>query len=970
VRSTIITLIGAACLPVALGGACAIVAYDQAVRSYAPGCVIATVQSGRPLQLRILQSTDLNIQTSPRPNRTSAANLVDGFDFGDETLTLLEPRDYEITVLGPRPGDSPPFKLSTRSLGPEEASRWREAEIAATRAKKSRTAGDLSAAIESWRSVQSASGVARTQLYLATVKRLSGNFAESYALFETARSVCAELADLRCQAQAANGSGLVARRLGDYDTSLSRLQESLSAYRQLSEPVLEGRTLSNLGLLHWQAGNYAGALQAFDEAAKLLRSRDPLGYARVLNNIGLCYLSTAEYDRARAVFLQALPGFLPREIGQVRSNLGRAYLLAREFTRAGPVLARALKEAATAHARGIELDALVNLAEVSLQQGHVSHARMRLEQALILARATGERKVEGSIRHQLGLAAVELGEVDAARQFFTQAIDLRRKAGARDEEGESTFALARIESSSGRSDLAAELASRSLELIEAVRSQISTPALRASYYSRKREIFDFLVDLAMAGDAGAHAGEGLLASERGRARALLDTLSSGPRELTEERASNQKRIRTIAARQVQTEAEREAQVREIELLLSRDDLVSARIRESAPRFAEPPSSVEEMQASLPLDSALLEFHLGAQGSRLWVVTRSNVRVFALPAEAVIERQAALVTRYFGEILERRRSPAKQAEFDRAMNGLSSMLFGPVAQVSLPRRLILVLDGALHRVPFAALKLKPGDTPIGLDRDLIRIPSAGLLTVRKPPDPIGTYPRSVLALADPIFSASDPRVDHLRTLHFAAPELPRLPFTAELDVISRLVPASRFTMLRGREATEAAFQKAGSRDFGVIHFSTHALIDDRVPALSRILLSAVDVNGSPVESGIGPDQMSSWGLRGSIVVLASCETALGKQVIGEGFDGFTASLLAGGASQVVLTVSRVDAEATSQFFSDFYKHLLGRTHDSLERSLTLARQALFRSERWSDPYYWAPFIAVGMPSATTTKGAVP
>jgi len=86
-------------------------------------------------------------------------------------------------------------------------------------------------------------------------------------------------------------------------------------------------------------------------------------------------------------------------------------------------------------------------------------------------------------------------------------------------------------------------------------------------------------------------------------------------------------------------------------------------------------------------------------------------------------------------------------------------------------------------------------------------------------------------------------------------------------------------------------------------------------------------------------------------------------------GFSSSLFSAGASQLVLTITEVDAQASSFFLSNVYSHFLSRNGTSMEHALTLARQSFLRSDRWSDPYYWASYVVVGMPtpSKRSTKG---
>jgi len=103
-----------------------------------------------------------------------------------------------------------------------------------------------------------------------------------------------------------------------------------------------------------------------------------------------------------------------------------------------------------------------------------------------------------------------------------------------------------------------------------------------------------------------------------------------------------------------------------------------------------------------------------------------------------------------------------------------------------------------------------------------------------------------------------------------------------------------------------------------------------------------------------------------VVLSACDTALGKQVLGEGLMGFSSSLLYAGGSQLVLALTKIDAEASSQFLSDVYRYYLPG-NNSMEHSITLARRTMAHSGRFSDPYYWASFVVIGRPTDTANTG---
>jgi CHAT domain-containing protein len=180
-------------------------------------------------------------------------------------------------------------------------------------------------------------------------------------------------------------------------------------------------------------------------------------------------------------------------------------------------------------------------------------------------------------------------------------------------------------------------------------------------------------------------------------------------------------------------------------------------------------------------------------------------------------------------------------------------------------------------------------------------------------------------------------------------------------VSRLVPPARRRILVGFDANVQKLLDLRLEDYAFVHVSTHALIDDRIPELSRVALSMVTPTGRPINGFLRPIHLSALRLGNSTVVLSACDTALGKQVVGEGLMGLTASLFYAGASQLVLSLSEVDSEGSSAFFTEVYSRVFGPPRMATEHALTLARRSLSQSTRWSDPYYWASFILYGRPT---------
>src|SRR4029077_2211085 len=240
------------------------------------------------------------------------------------------------------------------------------------------------------------------------------------------------------------------------------------------------------------------------------------------------------------------------------------------------------------------------------------------------------------------------------------------------------------------------------------------------------------------------------------------------------------------------------------------------------------------------------------------------------------------------------------------------------------------------------------------------------------------------LADPVFSASDPRLALARkagpapALKLAAlnPDLERsardvgtpgfegferLSWTRrEAEGITGIAagagPLRVLTALdfEGSRETATSPSVAGAR---IVHFATHGFLNSETPELSGLVLSLVDRNGNPTDGFLRLHDVYDLTLAADLVVLSGCRTALGKEVKGEGLLGLTRGFLYAGAPRVMASLWPVRDRATAELMQRFYRGVL---HDGLPPAAALraAQRSLRRDPRWRDPFYWAPFILQG------------
>lgn len=941
-----------------------------------PACVTVSIAHGEALQVTADSPEDVALHVSGEGHEF----LVDGFEFGRETLTLSAAGQYRIEILpvGETPKNAHltiPMSLSPLPL--QSAATWQEAELAATQSKRSKKIEDYTASLKLWQAMAQSSGVARTWLMLGDVSENLGDFIRAHENYERALEICHANSDLRCAAEAANNSGNDAQRLGQFSESFSRLQEAAKDWQELSLPELAGRTFSNIGMLFRRGADFEQAISAYDRARVLLKNRAPIAYARVQSNLGLCYSELGQQDTAQIYFRKAIhaeTGIKGAENDLIlsRMNLGRSLMLEGKFHEALPVLEITAAEAASRPNRETRAYTLNNLGQLLWRLHHTDAAENRLKSALELYGALGDKRGEAIALHYLGLIAGKRGDLNEARSRLDQALQISHDYGLRDYAVDSLYELAKLELAASNPTRAKSLVEDAIPLLEAVRSNVPGAALRASFYARRRNLLELLVTIAMRPGNEDATVDGFIAAELGRGRALLDLLAERrlstpePAELAKRQAGIRMDITLLSQRKVAASDEQKNLKQQIETLIAEDQQVGARIKESMDSHepgARPLTSLSDLQREvLSPQRAIMEYQLGEDVSYVWLVRDQQIKVFKLPPRVRIERQVAVATSLFGKILQRRRDPAMQAAFENAMGHLSATLLGHFKDAELPRSLILVLDGDLNRVPFAALRFSDREY-LGFHHDLVQAPSAAFLLQGNEPRPAPEFPKTILALYDPIFSADDPRVpsESRKRKDLLNQPFARLPFNEEMKTIAHFVPRDRYDFKGGADANTQAVQRLPLDRYGILHFSTHAIINDEIPELSKLALSVVDQQGRPVSGFLLPYQLADLRMKGSVVVLSACDTALGKKVLGEGMMGFSSSLFSAGASQLVLTVAEVDAQASSVFLSDTYSHLLGPDRTSMEHALTLARQSFLKSDRWSDPYYWASYIVVGMPT---------
>jgi CHAT domain-containing protein len=563
-------------------------------------------------------------------------------------------------------------------------------------------------------------------------------------------------------------------------------------------------------------------------------------------------------------------------------------------------------------------------------------------------------------------------------------------------EGEAAglFVTARIEAAQGSLDAALGHLDDSIRLSEALRGRVGSEDLRASLLARKIDAYGFKIEVLMRLDAlrpgQGYDAQAFMTSERARARSLLDLLSQAHADIRQgvdpALASREKAIeRALSAKAVQQVKLASARPpgpefatlnHEIEDLVAAHDRVTAEIRAASPSYAaltQPePLSLQQVQRLLDPGTLLLEYSLGAEHSYVWAVTPRELHTFQLLKREIVEAAARDLQRVLPDA-------ANPQSFDAASAKLGGMLLGPVAAQLGAKCLVVVSDPVLQAaVPFAVLA--DPNAPKGrqrlliVDHEIVQEPSASVVgalrrsTARRAP-PAGV----VAVMADPVFSATDPRLSSHRektapdpsdVLHESTrsvtgnTELAPLPYTrVEAASILALAPPARTFARFGFEATKEAAENPRLAGYRIVHFATHGLLDQHNPGLSGLVFSQFKQDGTPEDGYLRLNEVFNLSLPVELVVLSACQSGQGKLVGGEGLVGLTNGFLYAGAATLTVSLWKIDDRATAALMAGFYRAML-RDHLRPAAALRQAQLAMIHDGKWSHPAYWAAFVPEG------------
>jgi len=849
---------------------------------------------------------------------------------------------------------------------------------------------------------------------LGALKFQTGKFTESQRFNARALSVIKTFAPESVAITTLMGQmGAAAGEAGDLDLSESYFKKQLllALNLKLPDPYV-ARIYNNLGVTAATREDFTQAEKYFLHALDLAsKASSGVSTSHVWGNLSNVAqeegkLALAEYYMRRSISLHESQGAAGEidlaydlaTLASLKLDAGDAAAAIQLAQRARPILERLIPNTRNF----VEL--LLTYGNALRKQGELQPAQEIMTRALTVANNINPR---GRFAAQ---ARFDLGQVYADEGNLTQALDQHRIAEEIRKqispmalwEAKSLGAMAVIEERLGRPELAMEHYSQSIEIFDKQRSNLAradslafdrvypdySARFAALLLDRQQTVRAFeLVDHSRARTLAGTLSENhvkllsgispaLLAKDRKLEMALSDLAEERIRVLTEQKGKGLPDIdKKIAA------------------ATAEHDVVESQMRLSNPRYGaltqQKLPALAQIQAALGIDTVLLEYCIRREHSYVFAVDRRRIRSFELSAGTQLNKLALATYQLWSK-----RNPKSEAQ--ATAEQLSEAALASVADfIKGHKRLLLVTDGGLQYIPFAALPLPksfgtPG-LPVASQFEVVSLPSASLLLMlRQNPSPVSPHARYTIAvLGDPVFTRDDPRLQDAvqnravplsaaRGGEFLGPDnaesasvavtgehasqrglrLNRLIHSREeAEAIASVTPHNHLLMALDFDANRTTALDPKVTHSRIIHFATHGIFDSESPAMSGLVLSLVDKQGNPQNGFLGLNEIYGSHISAHLVVASACESALGEAVNSEGLVGLTWGFIYAGAKSVVASLWQVNDASTAELMRVFYE---GMERQGLTPAAALRRAqiTISRKPEWSAPYYWAGFVIEG------------
>lgn len=398
--------------------------------------------------------------------------------------------------------------------------------------------------------------------------------------------------------------------------------------------------------------------------------------------------------------------------------------------------------------------------------------------------------------------------------------------------------------------------------------------------------------------------------------------------------------------------------------------------EKYPAYAElmqpRPRSVADIRKTvLAPNEAAIEFITGDDASYAILLTKDKIRVAELPPADNIEN---LIKIFRGKLTLPKMSDDRLI---KSATKLYDILLKPIEDDFKGfDSLLIIPTGQLYFLPFESLAADFGKGPEFLIQhyNIRYAPSLNVLFLAAQAAAVEPAHTGWIGFGDPVYGDDDPRLSaaqkveahqnartgsmiekYLSSENRGGADIPRIPATGdEIKAVAALEKAAPDRVNLGLDANESRFKKLSGAGYKVIHVAGHGTLGAGEGFEPALILSTV---GNTDEDGfLQMSEVFNMKTPSDLVVLSACETGRGSLEEGEGVAGMSRAFLYSGAESLIVSLWSVADTETMQLMTEFYR-LMQDQGLPRDKALLQARRKL--ASEGKHPFYWAPFIYMGL-----------
>jgi CHAT domain-containing protein len=773
------------------------------------------------------------------------------------------------------------------------------------------------------------------------------------------------------------------RKQGKYAQAEPLYQRSLAIYEKAmgTDHLGVATSLNNLASLYDTQGKYAQAEPLYQRSLAIyekVRGENHQDVATSLNNLAELYRNQGKYTQAKPLYQRSLAiyekalGIDHQDVATSLNNLASLYDNQRKYAQAEPLYERSLAilEKALGTDHSLVATSLNNLALLYDNQGKYTQAESLYQRSLAIrekALGTDHPSVATSLNNLAALYDSQ-GKYTQAEPLYQRSLAIREKVLGTDHPSVATILnnLTGLYRNQGKYAQAVEFHDRGSVIQENILSKtlvIGSEQDKKDYVDNISTGSDLSIDLAIKSNRN-DADQLALTNVLRRQGRILDAtaatiqnirtrLKERPdlQELFDNWQTTLQAQADLTTSQLSQKNPQEYKIRYQELAQRGQQLETQLSKQSA-IFGQTIAPVElaKIQTLIPSDAALVHLvkyrpfnpkggttkRFGApRYAAATLRTTGNPHWVDLGTAAEIEKNIQTFRTYLQD-----GSGTNNLQRNKIARTLHAQLIQPLRQhLGDAKHLLLSPDAALNLIPFEALQDEN-------NKYLIERYAFSYLTSGRDLTRFADAPPS--RQAPVIFS----EINYDRSTNY-----PTLATAAETTEIQRIFPNAE--LKRDRAATKTALQKIQAPQ--ILHLATHGFFK---PAPNNpenpkqfdnpLTRSGIILAGTDQLTGLEASALDLYGTQ--LVVLSACETGLGDISAGEGIYGLRRALVIAGSQSQVLSLWKVDNQATVELIKTFYANLkagMGR-HEALRD----AQLKLLRHPNYPNPHNWAAFIPSG------------